>query len=113
MLFYDTEGTLLTRYTDSAGNHEESRFVINERYCGLQPEGPIHGNLFRGDALRPSGYPRRLDKSCNRSGQPAPDFDVIARSSKRTKRGACCLDKRTLAASGGRSRLLKIRECQN
>jgi len=26
-----------------------------------------HGNLFRGDAARSSGYPCRLDKSCNRT----------------------------------------------
>src|SRR5712675_3126296 len=61
--YVDKEGAILRRDTDSAGNHEERRFIINERYCGLQPEGPIHGNLFRGDAARPSGYPCRLDKA--------------------------------------------------
>src|SRR5216684_464525 len=69
----NTEGTLFSRYANSAGNHEEGRFLINEGYCGLQPEGPIHGYSFRGDAARSSGYPCRLDKSCNRSGQPWPD----------------------------------------
>jgi hypothetical protein len=74
--YVDTEGAVLRRHTDFARNHEERRFVIDERYCGVQPEGPIHGNLFRGDTARPSGYPSGLDKSLNRSGQLSPDFDV-------------------------------------
>src|SRR5216684_1103065 len=79
----NTEGTLFSRYANSAGNHEEGRFLINEGYCGLQPEGPIHGYSFRGDAARSSGYPCRLDKSCNRSGQPWPDGSLT------TSRGFC------------------------
>jgi len=51
--------------------------VINQRHRDLQPERPIHGNLFRGDAPRPSGYPCSLDKSYSHSGQPSPDIDVI------------------------------------
>jgi hypothetical protein len=35
------------------------------------------GISFEENAARPSGYPCRLDKSGNRSGQLSPDFDVI------------------------------------
>src|SRR5258708_29717101 len=73
VLHFDAEVAVLTRHTDSTGNHKEWRFVLNERYSGLQPEGPIHGYLFRGDAARSSGYPCRLDKSCNGSGQLSPE----------------------------------------
>src|SRR5712672_2048704 len=65
--YVDAKGAILRRHADSVGNREGWRCAINERYCGLQPEGPIHGNLFRGDAARSSGYPCRLDKSCNRT----------------------------------------------
>src|SRR5712671_378704 len=46
----DAKMAILRRDTDSAGNHEEWRCVTNGRHCDLQPEGPIHGSFFRGDA---------------------------------------------------------------
>src|ERR1700736_2682611 len=62
------EGAILSRHTDSAGNHQKRCFVNNERYCRLQPEGRIHGYLCRGEAARTKGYPCRMDKSV--SGEP-------------------------------------------
>src|SRR5258708_31986825 len=54
----------LRRHADSVGNHEELPCAINERYFGLQPEGPLHGNLFRVDVVRSTGSLFVLVENC-------------------------------------------------